>query len=117
MSPARSGSTRRAASSPTARPRAPRPSWSPAVTGSRAATARWLEARPLYRIPRTLLFASGDAAVAVGMARACLDAFFELAGVKTPRAMAGLLRDQPMVQADVGHAEADLRAGRALLTE
>src|SRR5437016_2076910 len=82
-----------------------------------SATAPLLEARPLYQIPRTLLFASGDAAVAVGMARACLDAFFELAGVKTPRAMAGLLRDQPMVQADVGHAEADLRAGRALLTE
>src|SRR3989454_4464883 len=82
-----------------------------------SATAPLLEARPLYQIPRTPLFASGDAAVAVGMARACLDAFFELAGVKTPRAMAGLLRDQPMVQADVGHAEADLRAGRALLTE
>src|SRR2546422_378586 len=82
-----------------------------------SATAPVLGARPLYQIPRTLLFASGDAAVAVGMARACLDAFFELAGVKTPRAMAGLLRDQPMVQADVGHAEADLRAGRALLTE
>jgi alkylation response protein AidB-like acyl-CoA dehydrogenase len=82
-----------------------------------SATAPLLEARPLYRIPRTLLFASGDAAVSVGVARACLDAFFELAGVKTPRAMPGLLRDQPMVQADIGHAEADLRAGRALLTE
>src|SRR2546430_10627326 len=82
-----------------------------------SATAPLLEAGPLYRIPRTLLFASGDAAVAVGMARACLDAFFELAGVKTPRAMTGLLRDQPMVQADVGHADAALRAGRALLTE
>ena len=33
------------------------------------------------------------------------------------RAMQGLLRDQPMVQADVGHAEANLRAARALLTE
>jgi alkylation response protein AidB-like acyl-CoA dehydrogenase len=31
--------------------------------------------------------------------------------------MRGLLRDQPMVQADVGHAEADLRSGRAFLTE
>ena len=31
--------------------------------------------------------------------------------------MEGLLRDQPMVQADMGHAEAHLRAGRALLTE
>ena len=82
-----------------------------------SATAPLRETGPLYRIPRTLLFASGDAAVALGVARACLDAFFELAGVKTPRAMPGLLREQPMVQADIGHAEAHLRAGRALLTE
>src|SRR5205809_3828041 len=80
-------------------------------------TASLLETGPLYRIPRTLLFASGDAAVALGVARACLDAFFELAGVKTPRAMPGLLRDQPMVQADIGRAEAHLGSGRAFLTE
>src|SRR5438128_664113 len=83
----------------------------------RSATAPLLEAGPLYKIPRTLCFASGDAAVALGMARTCLETFAELAGSKTPRAMPNLLRDQPMVQADVGHAEADLRAGRALLTE
>jgi alkylation response protein AidB-like acyl-CoA dehydrogenase len=71
----------------------------------------------LYQIPRTLLFASGDAAVAFGMARSCLEAFFELAGAKTPRAMPGLLREQSMTQVDVGHAEADLRSGRAFLTE
>lgn len=72
---------------------------------------------PLYRIPRTLVFASGDAAVALGVARAAIDAFVELASAKTPRATVGLLRDQPMVQADVGFAEARLRSGRALLTE
>src|SRR6266542_424791 len=83
----------------------------------RSVTAPLLETGPLYRIPRTLLFASGDAAVAMGVARACLEAFFELAGAKTPRAMTGLLRDQPMVQANVGYAEAHLRSGRALLTE
>jgi len=71
----------------------------------------------LYQIPRTLLFASGDAAVAFGMARSCLEAFFELAGAKTPRAVPGLLREQSMTQVDVGHAEADLRSGRAFLTE
>jgi alkylation response protein AidB-like acyl-CoA dehydrogenase len=80
-----------------------------------SATAPVLEPGPLYRIPRTLLFASGDASVALGVARSCLEAFAELAGAKTPWAMKGLLRDQPMVQASIGHAEADLRAGRAFL--
>jgi alkylation response protein AidB-like acyl-CoA dehydrogenase len=82
-----------------------------------SADAPLLESGPLYQIPRTLLFASGDAAAALGMARTCLETFFDLAGAKTPRAMTALLRDQPMIQAAVGHAEADLRAGRALLTE
>jgi alkylation response protein AidB-like acyl-CoA dehydrogenase len=76
-----------------------------------------VETGPLYQIPRTLLFASGDASVALGVARACLTAFYELAGTKAPRAMHGLLRDQPLVQADIGHAEASLRAGRAFLAE
>src|SRR5205814_2036977 len=69
------------------------------------------------RIPRTLLFASGDAAVAFGMARTCLETFGELAGAKTPRATQGLLRDQAMVQMTVGQAEAALRSGRAFLLE
>jgi alkylation response protein AidB-like acyl-CoA dehydrogenase len=89
----------------------------PAERSVLSVTAPLVETGSLYQIPRTLEFASGDAAVALGLARACLDAFFELAGAKTPRAMQGLLREQPLVQADVGHAEADLRSGRALLTE
>jgi alkylation response protein AidB-like acyl-CoA dehydrogenase len=76
-----------------------------------------LETGPLYQIPRTLLFASADGAVALGVARSCLATFFELAGAKTPRAMQAALRDQPLIQAAVGHAEADLRSGRAFLTE
>jgi alkylation response protein AidB-like acyl-CoA dehydrogenase len=89
----------------------------PAERSVLSATAPLRETGPLYRIPRTLLFASGDAAVALGVSRSCLDAFFDLAGVKTPRATPGLLRDQPMVQAHVGQAEACLRSGRAFLTE
>ncbi len=54
---------------------------------------------------------------ALGVARACLETFFELAGAKTPRAMSGLLRDQPMVQGEIGRAEAHLRSGRAFLAE
>jgi len=83
----------------------------------KSVTAPLVETGPLYRIPRTLVFASGDAAVALGTARSCLATFMELATTKTPRAMEALLRDQVMVQSEVGHAEALLRSGRAFLTE
>jgi alkylation response protein AidB-like acyl-CoA dehydrogenase len=81
------------------------------------AGAPLLETGPLYQIPRSLLFASADAAVALGVAGSCLAAFFDLAGTKTPRAMQATLRDQPMVQAAVGHSEAKVRSGRAFLSE
>jgi alkylation response protein AidB-like acyl-CoA dehydrogenase len=83
----------------------------------KSVTAPLVETGPLYRVPRTLLFASGDAAVALGTARSCLATFVELATTKTPRAMEALLRDQAMVQGEVGRAEAHLRSGRAFLTE
>jgi alkylation response protein AidB-like acyl-CoA dehydrogenase len=83
----------------------------------RSVTAPLVETGPLYQIPRTLVFASGDAAVALGTARSCLAAFVELATTKTPRAMDLLLRDQVTVQNEVGHAEAHLRSGRAFLVE
>ena len=70
-----------------------------------------------YQIPLTLGFAAGDAAVALGLARSCLDAFFELAGSKTPRYVQGLLRELPLTQFTVGQAEAALRSGRAFLME
>jgi alkylation response protein AidB-like acyl-CoA dehydrogenase len=80
-------------------------------------TAPLVETGPLYRLPRTLLFGSGDATIALGVAAACLETFVELAGAKSARSTHGLLRDQPMVQADIGYAGAQLRAGRAFLTE
>ena len=82
-----------------------------------SATATLLEDGALYKIPRTLCFASGDAAVALGMARTSLETFAELAGSKTPRAMPNLLREQSMVQVNVGQCEAWLRSGRAFLME
>ncbi|HYB69713.1 MAG TPA: acyl-CoA dehydrogenase family protein [Candidatus Bathyarchaeia archaeon] len=83
----------------------------------KSVTAPLLEPGPLYRVPRTLVFASGDASVALGTARSCIATFMELATTKTPRAMEALLRDQEMVQNEVGHAEALLRSARAFLTE
>ena len=76
-----------------------------------------IEPGALYKIPRTLLFASGDASVALGTARAAIDAFVELAGAKMPRRIPTLLREQPMVQADLGLAEARLRSAHAFLAE
>jgi alkylation response protein AidB-like acyl-CoA dehydrogenase len=89
----------------------------PAERSVHPASAPLVESGPLYRIPRTLLFASGDASVALGLARTCLVTFSELAGAKTPRAMQAMLRDQAIVQSAVGHAEAQLRSARAFLFE
>jgi len=72
---------------------------------------------PRYKIPLTLGFAAGDGMVALGLARSCIEAFFEVAGTKMPRNMQGLLRDQVMTQFAVGQAEAAVRSGRAFLLE
>ena len=72
---------------------------------------------PRYKIPLTPGFACGDAAVALGLARSCMSAFFELAGSKTSRYVPGILREQAIVQFAVGKAEASLRSGRAFFME
>src|SRR6266542_3670147 len=89
----------------------------PAERSVHSVSAPLLEEGPLYRVPRTLCFASGDGAIALAVARSCIDTFAELAGAKTPRATPMLLREQPTVQLIVGRAEADLRSGRAFLME
>lgn len=72
---------------------------------------------PRYKIPLTLGFGAGDGMVALGLARNCINAFFEVAGTKAPRNMHGLLRDQPISQFAVGQAEADVLSGRAYLMQ
>ena len=57
----------------------------------------------------------GFCCVGLGVARAAIDEFVELAQVKIPRSSAELLRDRAIVQARIGEAEAVLRSGRALL--
>ena len=72
---------------------------------------------PRYKIPITLGFGAGDGMVALGLARNCINAFFEVAGAKAPRNLTGLLRDQSISQVAVGQAEAALRSGRAFLMQ
>ncbi len=57
----------------------------------------------------------GFCCVGLGVARAAIYAFIELATTKIPRSSSDLLRERVMVQALVGEAEAMLRSGRALL--
>jgi len=70
---------------------------------------------PMNRLHGFDLAGCGFCCVGLGVARAAIDAFVELANVKIPRSSSDLLRDRAMVQARVGEAEALLRSGRAFL--
>jgi indole-3-acetate monooxygenase len=69
----------------------------------------------LYRFSSLQLYASGFAAVAMGIARSTLEAFVELARDKVPFRGRSALRDNNVVQSQVAKAEARLRAARAFL--
>jgi indole-3-acetate monooxygenase len=70
---------------------------------------------PINRMHGFDLAGCGFCCVALGVARAAVDEFVELADVKVPRGSSELLRDRPTVHARIGEAEALLRSGRALL--
>jgi indole-3-acetate monooxygenase len=67
---------------------------------------------PLYSFTIYQLFGSSFPAIALGIARAMLDAFIALAQNKTPVGGKSLLRDNAVIQSQVGVAEAQLAAAR-----
>jgi alkylation response protein AidB-like acyl-CoA dehydrogenase len=70
---------------------------------------------PINRMHGFDLAGCGFCCVGLGIARAAIDEFVDLAQRKTPRNSSDLLRERVLVQAQVGEAEAMLRSGRALL--
>jgi hypothetical protein len=74
------------------------------------------EKGPLYAFTMQGLYAAGVAAVALGIARAMLTEFVDLASRKAPRGLSRLA-DSALVQADVARMEARLGSARAYLVE
>lgn len=70
---------------------------------------------PMNRMHGFDLAGCGFCCVGLGVARAAIDTFVELAQTKIPRSSSDLLRNRPIVQSRVGEAEAILRSGRAYL--
>lgn len=69
----------------------------------------------LYRAPLMEVYPMAFGAVALGLARAMLDAFTAMAGGKTPRGMSKPMRDSAAIQSLLGHGETRLRAARCFL--
>ena len=70
---------------------------------------------PLYHFLATNLYAIGFSGVALGIARAMLDAFKELASDKTPRRARESLRENHVIQTEVAVSEAKLKSARAFM--
>lgn len=77
--------------------------------------AEWYERGPLYQFTIYQLFGASFPAVALGIARSMLDAFCALAQKKTPTGQSVMLRDNPVVQSQVGVAQSSLAAARCFL--
>jgi alkylation response protein AidB-like acyl-CoA dehydrogenase len=69
----------------------------------------------LYKIPSGLTFAVSFASVALGVARAGLDVVMELANDKVPGFTSQVLKDDPLVHAQMGQAEIRWRSAHAFL--
>jgi alkylation response protein AidB-like acyl-CoA dehydrogenase len=71
--------------------------------------------RPLWRMPFRATMSANMGAIALGIARAAIDAFVDLAHSKMPVNALPMLRDRPEIQMIVATAAAELDAARLLL--
>jgi indole-3-acetate monooxygenase len=76
-----------------------------------------IEPGPLYALPTIALFGAVLAAVPLGIARHAIDILTSLAATKIAARSMKTLREDVVIQADLGHAEALIRSGRSFLYE
>jgi alkylation response protein AidB-like acyl-CoA dehydrogenase len=88
-----------------------------AYTFTRESPADRRESGPLYRFTTFHLYGIGFAAIALGLARASLDAFVELAAAKVPKTKTFVLRDNAVVQSQVALAQAKLASARCFILD
>ena len=84
---------------------------------TREGEAECREAGPLYRLPAMTCYEMGFAGVALGIARASLDTFVDVAKNKIPRGKISPIRDNAVVQTNLAQAEVGIRSARAYLLQ
>ena len=75
------------------------------------------ESGPLYRMSAMTCYEVGFAGVALGIARAALDTFVDVARNKVPRGNKSPIRDSAVVQTNLAQAEVNVRSARAYLLQ
>ena len=75
------------------------------------------ESGPLYRMSAMTCYELGFSGVALGIARACLDSFVDVARTKIPRGKVSPIRDNAVVQTNLAQAEVAICSARAFLLQ
>lgn len=73
------------------------------------------ERGPLYQFTTFQLHGASFAGIAIGLAQASLDAVIELAKGKTPYGLSYVLKDNAVIQSQIGIAQSQLAAARVFL--
>ncbi len=91
--------------------------WLPAnrIAYERAILKSAYAAQPLYRMPLFGLLALPIGAIALGIARACIDEVIEVAAAKVPQGSRRTLGQRPSLHSAVAVADTEVRAARTLL--